>query len=92
MELLNSSSLTPFAIDFNAQLEERHFPGFEVVFKYFFFACEYLLSDAKNRAKKGKINKTLRGGIEPPRHFRTTGFPGLRPTARLPQQKVYLIY
>src|SRR5512136_2958611 len=35
--------------------------------------------------------KTLRGGIEPPRHFRTTGFPGLRPTARLPQQKVYPI-
>ena len=35
--------------------------------------------------------ETLRGGIEPPRHFRTTGFPGLRPTARLPQQKVYPI-
>jgi hypothetical protein len=38
-----------------------------------------------------KTTKTLRGGIEPPRHFRTTGFPGLRPTARLPQQKVYPI-
>jgi hypothetical protein len=42
--------------------------------------------------KTCKNNKTLRGGIEPPRHFRTTGFPGLRPTARLPQQKAYLIY
>ena len=41
--------------------------------------------------KKVTLNETLRGGIEPPRHFRTTGFPGLRPTARLPQQKVYPI-
>ena len=27
-----------------------------------------------------KNNKTLKGGVEPPRHFRTTGFPGLRLT------------
>ena len=41
--------------------------------------------------KNHKKDEALRGGIEPPRHFRTTGFPGLRPTARLPQQKVYPI-
>ena len=52
----------------------------------------------KNRRARQVIphnfEKTLRnaeGGIEPPRHFRTTGFPGLRPTARLPQEKVYPI-
>ncbi len=35
-----------------------------------------------------KKAETLRGGIEPPRGKCPTGFPGLRPTARLPQQKV----
>ena len=30
--------------------------------------------------KTRKTTETLKGGVEPPRHLRTTGFPGLRLT------------